>query len=171
VSSPIRSPIQGRATPVASLVVHGLWSVLGGAHATARRWVQPLSCHGVAGGITYNPMVVDVEADRRADRLFHALADATRRDILKRAIAGEHSVSALARSYPMSFAAVQKHVAVLERAELVTKQRQGREQLVRSNIDTIRTVHRLLDELEAIWRRRIERMDDLLAHPNEGATS
>ena len=70
----------------------------------------------------------------RTDRVFRALADATRRDIVRRAMQGEHSVSALARLYPMSFAAVQKHVAVLEVAELVTKRRRGREQLVRGNV-------------------------------------
>jgi DNA-binding transcriptional ArsR family regulator len=100
--------------------------------------------------------------DARADRVFHALADATRRDILRRALDGEHNVSALARRYPMSFAAVQKHVAVLEEAGLVVKQRRGREQLVRSNVDTIREAARLLTELEAAWRGRIGRITELL---------
>ena len=75
----------------------------------------------------------------------------------------EQSVSALAERYPMSFAAVQKHVAVLERAELVHKRRQGREQLVRGDIEALRTVNRLLDEYEAIWRSRIDQMDQILA--------
>ena len=83
---------------------------------------------------------------------------------------GGQSVSALARHYPMSFAAVQKHVAVLERAELVNKRRQGREQLVQSNIETIRNAFRLLDQLEAIWRSRIDRFGEVLAEQNEGAT-
>ena len=104
----------------------------------------------------------------RVDRVFHALADATRRDIVRRAMEGGQSVSALARSYPMSFAAVQKHVAVLERAALVTKQRHGREQLVRSNIDTVRDAFTLLDQLEAIWRGRIDRFGDVLAEQSQG---
>ena len=83
--------------------------------------------------INYNLMVVDELSNRAVDELFHALADTTRRDILRRCIAGEPSVSRLARAYPMSFAAVQKHVAVLERAGLVTKERRGREQLVRTD--------------------------------------
>ncbi len=107
---------------------------------------------------------------QRADRLFHALGDATRRDIVMRAMQGEHSVSALARRYPMSFAAVQKHVAVLERAELVTKQRRGREQLVRSNIDTVRDAFRVLEQLETVWRGRIDRFGGILAELNERAT-
>jgi DNA-binding transcriptional ArsR family regulator len=114
-------------------------------------------------------MVVDQLADDQADRVFHALADVTRRDILQRTLAGEHNVSTLARLYPMSFAAVQKHVAVLEGAGLVTKQRKGREQLVSGNVDTMRRANRLLDELEAIWMGRIDRIGELLAdEPRRG---
>ncbi len=101
--------------------------------------------------------------------MFHALADATRRDILLRALEGEQSVSALARRYPISFAAVQKHVAVLEAAELVTKHRRGREQLVRSNVDTIGKASRFLEQFEAVWRNRIDRIDDILADDQQGA--
>ena len=102
--------------------------------------------------------------------MFHALADATRRDIVGRALDGAHSVSALARQYPVSFAAVQKHVAVLEGAGLVTKTRHGREQLVRTNLDTIQLARRLLDQLEADWRDRIGRIDDILADDNNGGS-
>lgn len=115
-------------------------------------------------------MVVDT-GEQEADQLFHALADATRRDIVKRAMQGDHSVSALAHYYPMSFAAVQKHVAVLEGAGLVTKQRRGRERLVQTDIDTIRRASQLLEELEAIWRSRLDRFDEILAEPTEGATT
>jgi DNA-binding transcriptional ArsR family regulator len=83
-------------------------------------------------------MVVDLLADdARADLVFNALADPTRRDIVRRAMQGEHSVSDLAGNYAMSFAAVQKHVAVLQRAGLVTKERRGRAQLVHTDIDAI----------------------------------
>lgn len=99
----------------------------------------------------------------KADAMFHALADRTRRDILRRVLAGEHSVSALAASYDMSFAAVQKHVAVLERAGLVTKERRGREQLVHTDGDAVGRARRVLDELEAAWRGRVDRMADMLA--------
>jgi len=105
----------------------------------------------------------------RADRLFHALSDATRRDIVRRTMQHDHSVSALARHYPMSFAAVQKHVAVLDRAGLVTKRREGRERLVRGNVDAIRRAHFVLDELEAMWRGRLDRFGEVLAeHPDQG---
>ena len=108
-------------------------------------------------------MVVDQLTDEAVDDLFHALADGTRRDILRRSVGGELSVSRLAEAYPMSFAAVQKHVAVLERAGLVAKQRHGREQLVRSDPDAVRRARQALDRLEAAWRRRVDRMSDLLA--------
>ena len=113
-------------------------------------------------------MVVDNE---EIDRLFHALADTTRRDILHRCIDGEPSVSRLADGYPMSFAAVQKHVAALERAGLVTKQRRGRETLVRTDAAAVERARRVLDELEAAWRGRVGRMTDLLAEmPGSRAT-
>ncbi len=99
------------------------------------------------------------------DRVFRALADSTRRDIVRRTITSEHSVSALARLYPMSFAAVQKHVAVLEEAGLVTKRRQGREQLVSADVTTVRRARHLLDQLEAMWLERIDRMGEVLAQP------
>ena len=109
-------------------------------------------------------MVVRMELTQdEVDRVFHALADATRRDVVVRVLQGEHSVSDLAEHYPMSFAAVQKHVAVLERAGLVVKRRQGREQLVSGNIETIHLAARLLDELELLWRARLERFGDVLA--------
>jgi DNA-binding transcriptional ArsR family regulator len=108
-------------------------------------------------------MVVDRLTDKAVDQLFHALADATRRDILRRCAVGEPSVSQLAGGYPMSFAAVQKHVAVLERAGLVTKERRGREQLVRTDPDAGRRARKALDQLEATWRGRVERMSRLLA--------
>lgn len=117
----------------------------------------------------YNRMVVDVLESERVDRVFRALADVTRRDIVTRTLEGEHSVSALARHYPMSFAAVQKHVAVLEEAGLVTKRRRGREQLVSGDVDTVRRAARLLDDLEGVWRSRTERMSEILAEP-EGDT-
>jgi DNA-binding transcriptional ArsR family regulator len=107
-------------------------------------------------------MVVAELTDEQADGLFHALADATRRDILHRCVATEPSVSRLADVYPMSFAAVQKHVAVLERAGLVTKERRGREQIVHTDRDGVVRARRVLDELEAAWRGRVQRMADLL---------
>ncbi len=100
--------------------------------------------------------------DDRADALFHALADRTRRDILRRVLAGEHSISTLAGFYDMSFAAVQKHVAVLERAGLLTKRRQGREALASGDVQVVRSAASLLSEFEEIWRGRISRIDDLI---------
>jgi DNA-binding transcriptional ArsR family regulator len=107
-------------------------------------------------------MVVDAPDQADVDLLFHALADATRRDIVRRTLDDRFSISSLAREYPMSFAAVQKHVAVLERAGLVTKQRRGREHLVAGNPAALRSAREALDRLELVWRQRVARMDDLL---------
>lgn len=102
-------------------------------------------------------------SEDQADAFFHALADRTRRDIMRRVLAGQHSVSALAAKYDMSFAAVQKHVAVLEKAGLLTKLRSGREQLVSGDVAAVRSVASMLAELEQVWRGRIARIDDLIA--------
>jgi DNA-binding transcriptional ArsR family regulator len=116
----------------------------------------------------YNYMVVQMLEQEAADRIFAALADTTRRDIVTRVLRDEASVSALARHYDMSFAAVQKHVAVLERAQLVTKRRQGREQLVSGEVTTIRAAAVLLGHYEEIWRGRIGRIEEILAHAPGG---
>jgi len=108
-------------------------------------------------------MVVDELTDGDVDRLFRALADPTRRDILRRCVGGELSVSRLAGAYPMSLPAVQKHVAMLVRAGLVTKERRGREQLVRTEPGALERARRALDELEVAWRGRVDRMAGLLA--------
>lgn len=108
-------------------------------------------------------MVVQNElTDEEVNRIFRALADATRRDIVRRTLVTEVSVSQLAEAYDMSFAAVQKHVAALEEAGLITKDRRGRERMVRSNPERIRKAQRLLDQFERVWRSRIDRLDALL---------
>jgi DNA-binding transcriptional ArsR family regulator len=101
------------------------------------------------------------------DRIFSALADITRRDIVRRAIDGDEGVAELAEHYSMSFAAVQKHIAVLERAGLVTKRRIGRRKVVRTNLEGLRAARRLLDQYEELWRGRIERMTDLISSTEE----
>src|ERR687891_406134 len=113
-------------------------------------------------------MVVSMQiAPPDFDRVFSALADHTRRDIVRRAIDSEEGVAELASHYPMSFAAVQKHVAILERAGLVTKQRIGRRKVVRTNVEGLRMARRLLDQYEELWRDRIGRMTELLTETKE----
>ncbi len=102
-------------------------------------------------------------SDTEVDRIFRALADSTRRDILRRTLGDGASVSHLAESYEMSFAAVQKHVAVLQEAGLVTKHPHGRERIVRGNPEAIRRAQSLLDRYEQIWTERVDRLDALLS--------
>ncbi|WP_241483621.1 ArsR/SmtB family transcription factor [Rhodococcoides fascians] len=113
--------------------------------------------------LTYNQMVVDEVSDADLDRLFQAFADTTRRDIVSRLLWNEHSVSSLAAHYSISFAAVQKHVAILERASVVSKEKRGREQIVRIHLVGIERARALLAEYETIWRRRVDRIADILA--------
>jgi DNA-binding transcriptional ArsR family regulator len=135
---------------------------------------EPVTAHSVryppaVDETAYNRMVVSMQiAPPDLDRTFGALADATRRDIVRRAIDGEEGVAELAEHYPMSFAAVQKHVAILERAGLVTKERIGRRKVVRTNLVGLRVARRLLDQFEELWRGRIDRMTELVTeNPKE----
>lgn len=117
--------------------------------------IQPYSCINMDTAVQIAPP--------DADRVFAALADHTRRDIVRRAISAEEGVLELAGHYPMSFAAVQKHIAILERAGLITKQRIGRRKVVRTNLEALLIARRLLDQYEELWRARIDRMNELLA--------
>ncbi len=122
--------------------------------------------------VIYNRMVVDYGlSDDQLDRLFHALAHATRRDIVRQVLTAEHSVSELARTYDVSFAAVQKHVAVLEAAGLVIKRAEGRERLVRADPAMIARARELLRRYEDLWRARIDQLDALLAEDPAGASA
>lgn len=120
------------------------------------------TCATVAAPLIYNHMVVDELTEDDVDRIFRALADRTRRDIFERVLVNGLSVSRLADEYDMSFAAVQKHVGVLERASLVTKQRNGREQIVSGNIPTLRRASALLDVFERIWIQRDQQIAEIL---------
>ncbi|MFD5601163.1 ArsR/SmtB family transcription factor [Leucobacter sp. NPDC058333] len=111
----------------------------------------------------------DALSDAEVNRIFRALADATRRDIVRRTLTAAASISELAADYDMSFAAVQKHVAVLEAADLVARTPQGRERIIRGNPETIRRAQRLLDHFEQLWRARIDRLDAFLAEEPGGA--
>jgi DNA-binding transcriptional ArsR family regulator len=115
-------------------------------------------------------MVVDELSDTEVDRIFQALADATRRDIVARVFSREQSVSELANEYAMSFAAVQKHVAVLERARLVVKRRRGREQIVHGDPAMLHRAATLLDSYEQIWRARVRTIEQILDEDRDTET-
>jgi DNA-binding transcriptional ArsR family regulator len=122
-----------------------------------------LACQSGRTWLTYNHMVVlTADSDEKLNQLFRALADGTRRDILARSLTETPSVSDLAARYAMSFAAVQKHVAVLERAGLIRKRASGREQLVSTNHERLQRAGELLDHFETIWRQRMAQLDDVL---------
>ncbi len=135
----------------------------------SHRGISLPSCAIEPSSVTYNHMVVRFSVpDGEIDRLFRALADATRRDIVARLLAEEPaSVSALAAHYDMSFAAVQKHVAVLEEAGLVSKQTLGRERIVRGNPERLAQARSLLVQLEQLWVSRFSQLDAILAEPRK----
>src|SRR5262249_61499419 len=114
-------------------------------------------------------MVVDQVHTADVGRIFHALADSTRRDIVALAVGGRYSVSALAKRYPMSFAAVQKHVAVLEGAGLITKERRGRGQLGHTHGDTAPPGPGVLAGVGGVWGGPGGRGADSLANRGRDA--
>jgi DNA-binding transcriptional ArsR family regulator len=140
----------------------------GGLHALVRSIGRGFGLRLRPWWLIYNRMVVDPLTDAKVDRLFHALADATRRDIVVRAAAGNTSVSALARCYPMSVTAIQKHVGVLESAGLIRKERRGREQIVTTEGASLAAARQILDRLEAMWRERLDRFGEVLSETPEG---
>ena len=149
-----------------ALTGHGVWS-FSGANTYAARFVAMILFDTPPA-----PPAPGFQTGWLLVRSSFTLVDATRRDIVLRSLQAEYSVSGLARLYPMSFAAIQKHVSVLEEAGLVTKQRRGREQLVSGNMDAIRDVNVLLDHFEAVWRDRLDRFGEVLADTeHEGAES
>ncbi len=119
------------------------------------------SCGRVVTALTCNQMV-EQRSDADIDRVFHALADATRRDIVRRTLVAEQSVSELAAAYAMSFAAVSKHIAVLAEARLITKRAEGRVRLVSADPAALAKAQALLRSYEDLWRGRVDRLDAIL---------
>ena len=106
--------------------------------------------------------MVEKQSTIDIDRVFHALSDATRRDIVRRTLVAERSVSELAAAYAMSFAAVSKHVAVLAEARLVTKRAEGRVRLVSADPAALARAQDLLRSYEDLWRGRVDRLEAIL---------
>ena len=110
-----------------------------------------------------------VESNLTLDKIFGALADGTRRDILRRVAQAECSISELAEPYAISLAAVAKHVSVLERAGLVQKQRHGKEKLVYAQPATLEVAAAHLSEYEKVWGARFDAAENSSLHLPAGA--
>src|SRR5882724_8166665 len=96
------------------------------------------------------------------DNIFGSLADATRRDILKRVSKKSLSVGQIAEHYKLTFAAISKHLKVLEKAKLIVKTRRGKEQMVEIYPQTFSGTEDYLKNLKIIWEDRFDRLDELL---------
>lgn len=103
-----------------------------------------------------------VEQDVYLDNLFGSLADPVRRDILRRLIDAQYSIRQIAEKYDISFAAVARHISVLEKARLVIKQRRGKEQIVSIAPQTLQDASKYLAQYEALWNYRFNKLDDVL---------
>lgn len=103
-----------------------------------------------------------VEYGMNLDLVFHSLADPTRRDILERLSKASMSVGQIARDYDLTFAAVSKHLKVMEKAKLVIKQRKGKEQIVSAAPSTVKNASQYLRRYEAMWNDRFDALDEYL---------
>jgi len=103
-----------------------------------------------------------VEYNIYLNGLFGSLADPVRRDILSRLTKAAYSVSQLASNYDISLAAVAKHLKVLEKAKLVTKTRNGNEQIVSIAPEALHDVAVYLQPYEELWSKRFNAVDKLL---------
>ena len=106
--------------------------------------------------------------EQNLDRIFHALADPTRRAILARLRAGEATVGRLSEPFPVSFAAVSKHLGVLERAGLVTREARGRERICRMNPAALGDARAWLEFHERFWSDRLDALDALVGQGTDG---
>jgi len=103
-----------------------------------------------------------VEQNIYLDNLFGSLADPIRRDILRRLINGRYSIRQIAGNYEISFAAVAKHISVLEKAALIMKERKGKEQIVSIAPQALEDASKYLAQYEALWNYRFDKLDDVL---------
>jgi DNA-binding transcriptional ArsR family regulator len=103
-----------------------------------------------------------VECRVDVDAVFSSLADATRRDIVRRVSKKELSIGELARPYTMSFAGVAKHVEILKDAGLVTKRKEGKHTVISLKPDTLRVASSELTKYAEVWEGRFDALDALL---------
>lgn len=109
--------------------------------------------------LSFNHMV---EQTIELDSIFHSLADPTRRDILARVARTELSVGDLVQKYDVSFAAISKHLRVLEKAKLIVKRREGKKQMVTLAPGALMTADEYLEQYRQMWEQRYKKLDALL---------
>jgi DNA-binding transcriptional ArsR family regulator len=102
------------------------------------------------------------QANLQLDRVFQALSDSTRRSILRNLVKGERSVSDIAKPFDLTFAAVSKHLKVLEAADLIDRRKQGSFQMIRLNPKNLKTAGQWLRFYEQFWSVRMDALKTLL---------
>lgn len=108
-----------------------------------------------------------VEYNIQLDLVFSSLADPTRRDIFWRVSQREHTISEIAENYKMSFAAISKHLKVLEKAKLIAKRQKGRQQIISAELTTLKSVEDYLSQYEKLWNKRFDALDKILKEGRE----
>ena len=110
----------------------------------------------------FNRMVEYERSAPSLDRIFAALSDPTRRAILARLRRGPASVGELARPFPVSFAAVSKHLGVLERAGLVRREARGRERRCHLDARPLCAAAAWTDAYREFWEGRLDALEAFL---------
>lgn len=103
-----------------------------------------------------------VEYSLQLDSIFASLSDPTRRDILARVARGEVTIGELVKHYDVSFAAISKHLMVMERAKLIIKRKEGRKQMVSLAPDALKSADEYLDQYRQMWQSRYDKLDALI---------
>ena len=101
------------------------------------------------------------------DLIFHALADSTRRAILRNLASAKLSVSEIAKPFQMSLAAVSKHVKVLERAGLIQREKQGVTYMIGLNHERLLSAEQWLVHYRAFWSDRLDALQHFLEEENK----
>lgn len=103
-----------------------------------------------------------VESNKQLDLLFIALSDTTRRSILAQVAKVEMSIGEIAEHYKLTFAAISKHIMVLEKANLITKRRRGKEQVVVIVPGTVNIAHEHIEKYANMWGNRFDKLENIL---------
>jgi DNA-binding transcriptional ArsR family regulator len=103
-----------------------------------------------------------VEYKLQLDSIFASLSDPIRRDILSRVSHAELSISDLVAEYTISFAAVSKHLKIMERAKLIVKRKEGKKQMVSIAPDALRSADEYLEQYRRMWQSRYDKLDRVI---------
>jgi len=112
--------------------------------------------------------MIEINNDKQLSEILKAVSDLTRRSLLTQLIQqGTSQVTDLARYYDMSLNAISKHIKVLEKANLIKRNKIGRNHWIEANLQQVKLVEDWLKELKSIWELRLDKLDEIIKDKNE----